>query len=306
MAPAGAADGVAAVKYRVRHLTTYSYTDPVQLSHHAAHLRPREQPGQVIGEVALSIRPEPAVLHDGRVDYFGNPITFFTIQDPHRKLEIEAGFTVGNGMQGMVPEGESPAWDAVGVDFVNYRRSSLEDVLDFVFASPQVPALVEAEEFARPSFAPGRPLVEAVFDLSSRIHADFTFDAAATTVGTPLATVFDKRRGVCQDFAHVGIACLRSMGLAARYVSGYIRTFAPPGKEKLVGADASHAWISVFLPGWGWFGIDPTNGCAAGTDHIVVAWGRDYDDVSPLRGVVLGGGDHQVSVAVDVVEIPAS
>lgn len=292
------------MKFRVRHLTTYTYSESVLLSHHAAHLHPREQPGQAIGEVSLAIRPEPAVLHDGRFDYFGNPITFFTLQDPHTTLEIDAGFTVENGPLPVLPQSGVAAWDALRVDFANYRRTSLEQAMDFVFASPQVPVLAEAGAYAAASFTPGRPLTEAVFDLAGRIHADFTFDAAATDVGTPLAAVFEKRRGVCQDFAHVGIACLRAMGLAARYVSGYIRTIAPPGKEKLVGADASHAWLSVFLPGWGWFDVDPTNNMAAGADHIVVAWGRDYDDVSPLRGVVLGGGVHEVEVAVDVIEAP--
>ena len=136
-----------------------------------------------------------------------------------------------------------------------------------------------------------------------RIHKDFAFDPTATTVGTDIATVFEKRRGVCQDFAHATIACLRAMGLAARYVSGYIRTLPPPGKEKLIGADASHAWASVFLPGWGWLDIDPTNNSVCGEDHVSVAWGRDYDDVSPIRGVVLGGGNHQIDVAVDVFEL---
>ncbi|MBF0332274.1 MAG: transglutaminase family protein [Alphaproteobacteria bacterium] len=280
------------MKFRVRHLTTYRYGEAVQLSHHAAHLRPRPVPGQTVGAVTMAIRPEPAVLHDGRRDYFGNPTTFFTIQEPHRTLEVEASFSVETAPRKPPPQ-VAIAWDAV--------RPAAE-AMDFLFDSPQVPCLAEASDYAAPSFPPGRPLVEAALDLSARIHADFAFDADATTVGTPLATVFEERRGVCQDFAHAGIACLRAMGLAARYVSGYIRTTPPLGQERLVGADASHAWLSVHLPGWGWLDLDPTNDAIAGPEHVVVAWGRDYDDVSPLRGVVLGGGDHKVEVAVDVVE----
>jgi transglutaminase-like putative cysteine protease len=287
------------VKYRVRHLTTYKYTEPVQLSHHAAHLRPRLVNGQAVSDVTLSIRPEPAVLHDGQVDYFGNPTTFFTIQSPHKALVIEAAFTVETSLQPLLRQMDSVAWDAVRLD----GSAAEEQVMDYRFASSQVPLLAEAAQYAAASFPPGRPLVEAVLDLTRRIHADFTFDPKATSVGTPVQVVFEERRGVCQDFAHIGIACLRAMGLAARYVSGYIRTIAPPGQAKMIGADASHAWLAVYVPGWGWLDLDPTNNMAAGPDHITVAWGRDYDDVSPVRGVVLGGGDHEVHVAVDVLEI---
>ncbi|MBI3444528.1 MAG: transglutaminase family protein [Magnetospirillum sp.] len=290
------------MRFRVRHRTTYKYTEPVQLSHHAAHLRPREVDGQQITKVAVTIRPEPAVLHDGGQDYFGNPTTFFTIQAPHSTLEIESTFLVDTNQQPPLPQLAVPAWDSVRLDTWPGGRGLDESVMDYVFASPQVPVLEEAAEFARPSFPPGRPLTEALVDLTRRIFQEFDFDPEATSVGTPLLTVFEERKGVCQDFAHVGIACARAMGLAARYVSGYIRTIAPPGKEKMVGADASHAWLSVYQPGWGWLDLDPTNNMVAGQDHIVVAWGRDYDDVSPIRGVVLGGGDHQVHVAVDVVE----
>lgn len=290
------------MKFQVRHLTTYRYTEPVQLSHHAAHLRPREVDGQQISKVSISIRPEPAVLHDGGRDYFGNPTTFFTIQAPHSTLQIESAFVVETSQQPPLPQIAVPAWDAIRLDSWPGGRGFDESVMDFVFDSPQVPMLAEAADYAAPSFTPGRPLTEAVMDLVARINRDFAFDSEATSVGTPLLSVFEERRGVCQDFAHVGIACVRSMGLAARYVSGYIRTIAPPGREKMVGADASHAWLSVYQPGWGWLDVDPTNNMAAGQDHIAVAWGRDYDDVSPVRGVVLGGGDHQVHVAVDVLE----
>ena len=290
------------MRYRVRHLTTYEYGEAVMLSHHAAHMRPRQVHTQRYDKVRLTIRPSPAVLRDGQLDYFGNPTTFFTIQDSHSKLEIEASFEVVTSPSFGLANLDGPAWESVRADLAQ-GAPQLEEALDFLFPSPLVPMLAAAREYAAPSFAPGRPLAQAVRDLNARIFADFAFDPVATQVGTPLATVFAQRRGVCQDFAHVAIASLRAMGLAARYVSGYIRTVAPPGKEKLIGADASHAWASVFIPGWGWLDIDPTNDTTAGEDHVVVAWGRDYDDVSPIKGVVLGGGEHVVHVAVDVTEL---
>lgn len=291
------------MRYRVRHLTTYEYGEPVMLSHHAAHLRPRQVYNQTYDKVRLTIRPSPAVLRDGQLDYFGNPTTFFTVQDSHSKLEIEACFEVETSVSFGLANLDGPTWESVRDDLARGNQPHLEQAMDFLFPSPQVPLLPEARAYAEPSFTPGRPLAQAVLDLNARIFADFAFDPVATSVGTPLATVFAERRGVCQDFAHAGIACLRAMGLAARYVSGYIRTIAPPGKEKLVGADASHAWLSAFIPGWGWLDLDPTNNTTAGEDHVVVAWGRDYDDVSPIKGVVLGGGEHVVHVAVDVTEL---
>ncbi len=291
------------MKFRVRHLTSYHYGEPVPLSHHAAHLRPRGDTGQRHHSVDVKITPFPAVLRDDATDYFGNPTTFFTIQDPHTTLELESTFEVETHPAPVPPADGGTAWESVRLHLAADSDPAVEPALDFLYASAQVPLLPEARAYAESSFTPGRPLVEAVLDLTRRIHADFKFDPDATSVGIPLAEVFDQRKGVCQDFAHAGIACLRATGLAARYVSGYIRTVAAPGKEKLQGADASHAWLSVFLPGWGWLDVDPTNDKTAGEDHVVVAWGRDYDDVSPIRGVVLGGGEHHVDVAVDVEEI---
>jgi transglutaminase-like putative cysteine protease len=287
------------MRYRVSHRTAYEYSEPVQLSHHAAHLRPRPVNNQVLGEYSLAVGPDPEVIRHDRVDYFGNPVTFFTIQTAHGRLDVESVFEVEVTPQAALPHLDSSAWDQLS----RMQAPPGEQVSDFRYPSPQVPYLAEAVNYATPVFTPGRPLVEAVLDLTARIHADFTFDPSATSVGTPLQAVFHERRGVCQDFAHLAIACLRAKGLAARYVSGYIRTIAPAGQEKLEGADASHAWLSVHVPGWGWLDVDPTNNVVAGTDHVTVAWGRDYDDVSPLRGVVLGGGDHAAHVAVDVVEI---
>ena len=291
------------MKYRVRHVTTYSYSEPVRLSHHAAHLWPRSIASQRHEDPVLKITPEPAVLNEVQLDYFDNPTIYFTIQEPHTTLEIEAGFTVETNGSPPLPHLDGTPWDKVSADLLKGARGQVQGAQDFLYPSPLVPFLAEAKAYALPSFPPGRPLTEAVLDLNHRINQDFTFDSSATLVGTPLATVFEDRRGVCQDFAHAIIACLRAMGLAARYVSGYIRTIAPPGKEKLVGADASHAWASVFVPGSGWLDIDPTNDTLCGEDHVTVAWGRDYDDVSPIRGVVLGGGNHEIQVAVDVIEL---
>ena len=291
------------MKYRVRHLTTYRYSEPVRLSHHAAHLSPRDVPGQKVEQPTLGICPTPAVLGTVQPDYFGNPTVYFTIQDPHSTLAVEAEFIVETSATPSLPHLDVTAWDKVRSELRRANKGVVMGAQDFLYASPLVPILPEALHYATPSFPPGRPLSEAVLELTGRIFKDFAFDASATKVGTSVASVFEDRRGVCQDFAHVTLACIRAMGLAGRYVSGYIRTLPPPGKEKLMGADASHAWASVFIPGWGWLDVDPTNNVICGEDHITVAWGRDYDDVSPIRGVVLGGGNHHIDVSVDVIEI---
>jgi transglutaminase-like putative cysteine protease len=292
------------MKFRVRHLTEYKYSEPVRLSHHAAHLCPRVVPGQNFDRAKLRISPEPAVLGKQQPDYFGNPTVYFTIQDPHSTLAVEAEFHVETSPPPSLPHLDGTAWEKIRAELGRATRGQTLVAQDYVYASPLVPILPEASAYALESFEPGRPLTQAVLELTSRIHKDFSFDTSATKVGTSVATVLEDRRGVCQDFAHVTVACLRSIGLAARYVSGYIRTLPPPGKEKLIGADASHAWASVFVPGWGWLDVDPTNDTVCGEDHITVAWGRDYDDVSPIRGVVLGGGNHRIKVAVDVMELP--
>lgn len=291
------------MRFRVRHLTTYKYSEHVRLSHHAAHLCPREVVGQRVEQSTLKITPDPAVLGNMQADYFGNPTVYFTIQDPHKTLLVEAGFIVETSATPSLPHLDGTAWDKVRSELRRATKGLVLGAQDFLYASPLVPMLPEAFAYASPSFPPGRPLTEAVLELTERINKDFAFDSSATKVGTPVATVFEDQRGVCQDFAHVIIACVRAMGLSARYVSGYIRTLPPPGKEKLIGADASHAWASVFIPGWGWLDVDPTNNTVCGEDHITVAWGRDYDDVSPIRGVVLGGGNHHIDVSVDVFEL---
>jgi transglutaminase-like putative cysteine protease len=287
------------MNYRVTHTTTYSYSEPVALCHNLVHLTPRESPRQARRHSRLTITPEPAVTWDG-ADYFGNPVTFFTIQEPHRQLTVTAVHVTQVSLAGSHDPAVSVPWEQAR----DRLRAEL-DAYQFAFDSVYVKADAGLAEYAAPSFAPGLPLLDAVLDLTRRIHADFRYDPSATTVTTPLRDVLTARRGVCQDFAHLLIGCLRSLELASRYVSGYIRTAAPQGRDRLVGADASHAWVSVFCPGAGWVDVDPTNNLLVSADHVVLGWGRDYDDVSPIKGVILGGGKHTVTVGVDVVPLAA-
>jgi transglutaminase-like putative cysteine protease len=291
------------VIYRVRHRTTYIYEDPVSVSHHLVRLTPRDIPGQLCHETKISILPAPAVT-DTRSDYFGNIQTFFTLQKPHEALIVEASSELEvHGVERM-NFSASPAWETVAESLVNDHSDEGLDAYQFVFGSQRVGASRELADYAREAFPTGRPLLDGVLELMQTIHRDFTFDTKATEVTTPVQAFFQKRRGVCQDFAHLQIACMRSLGLPARYISGYLRTLPPPGKTRLVGADASHAWCSAWSPGIGWVDFDPTNNCVPADGHITVAWGRDYSDVSPIHGVLLGGAKHTLDVGVDVMPVP--
>ncbi len=292
--------------YRVRHLTTYNYLEPVLVAHHLAHLTPRSFAGQTCGRSAIRVTPTPATLDDQGTDYYGNPVTLFTLQDPHKKLTVEAVSRVEVRPRILPAPDETPPWEWVADWLNNARGPEGLEAVEFRFDSPFVRANDVLAAYAAPSFPAGRPILAALTDLTGRIFRDFTYDPSATTVATPLARVLTDRRGVCQDFAHLGIGCLRAMGLSARYVSGYLLTRPPPGQEKLVGSDASHAWLASYIPGFGWVDMDPTNDCLPGMEHITTAWGRDFGDVSPLRGVVLGGGDQSLNVAVDVEPINPS
>jgi len=287
--------------YKIVHRTTYRYRFPVSLGNHVACLKPRTLPNQrLIGNV-LVIQPAPATLTE-RVDYFGNALSFFTVQEPHRELVVETRSEVEREMTR--PDLKSPdaniAWEDVVQLLAAERGHAAVEASQFSYESPRIRIRPEFAAYALESFTPGRPMVEALLDLTARIHADFRFDAKSTNVRTPTEEVFKKRRGVCQDFAHVQIACLRSLSLAARYVSGYLRTYPPPGKPRLIGADASHAWVSAYCPGIGWVDVDPTNNVVPSDGHVTLAWGRDYGDVSPLRGLILGGGAHTLRVGVDM------
>ena len=287
------------MKLQIKHQTLYEYPDSVTTSHHEAHLAPRETEGQHVLRHELSIEPEPQARRR-RFDYFGNRTTHFSLSEPHLALEVVALSIVALSPVRIPPLDGSPPWTIVRERLRADRRRDILDAYAMCFDSPLVSAGPHLADYARPSFADGTPILMAVQDLVKRIHTDFRYDVHATQVSTPVAEVMEARRGVCQDFAHVAIGCLRSLGLAARYVSGYLLTRPPPGRPRLVGADASHAWISVFLPDHGWVDFDPTNNLIPVDEHVTVAFGRDFADVTPIRGVILGGGQHQVSVSVDV------
>jgi transglutaminase-like putative cysteine protease len=290
------------VNYSIRHRTTYDYAEPVTVSHHAARVEPRTSPIQRRAAFDLRIAPSPA-LRKMRTDYFGNRVCFFSIQEIHQCLEITSESVVAVTHVGRPVDLLSPPWEKVAALFSDPVSPEVVEPYQFCFDSPLLANSLELAEYARASFPKDTPLLVGVLDLNRRIFHDFKYDPVATTVTTPLEVVVEKRRGVCQDFAHLAIACLRSLGLAARYVSGYLRTFPVEGKERLVGADASHAWFAVYCPDFGWVDFDPTNNLLPGEDHITVAYGRDYSDVSPLCGIITGGGKHEVTVAVEVVPI---
>jgi transglutaminase-like putative cysteine protease len=293
------------MNYNITHRTIYEYAAPVAVSHHVARLEPRSTLVQTPENFSLKIHPQP-VLRKARSDYFGNQLCFFSVQETHQRLEITASSRVSISTQKPPGPETSPAWEQVAELFRDPVAPEVLDPYQFVFDSPQVRASFELAEYARESFQKDTPLFVGVLDLTRRIFGEFKYDSKATTIATPLEEVLDKRRGVCQDFAHLGIACLRSLGLPARYVSGYLRTHPPEGKDRLVGADASHAWFSVFCPGHGWNDFDPTNNLQVSEEHITVAYGRDFGDVSPVAGILTGGGQHQVKVSVDVKEASAA
>lgn len=288
--------------YRVRHRTIYDYQDPVSVSHHLLRLTPRMLPGQLCRTARISILPSPATTVTN-FDYFGNFQTFFTLQEPHSSLAIEAASELEVYSPGVPDFSASPPWESVVESLVNDHSEEGLDAYQFVFGSQRVSASRELADYARGAFPAGRPLLEATFDLMRKINREFSFDNKATEVTTSVQAFFQKRRGVCQDFAHLQIACLRSLGLPARYISGYIRALPRPGLPRMIGADASHAWCSVWCPAVGWIDFDPTNSCVPTDGHITVAWGRDYSDVSPVHGVLLGGAKHTLDVSVDVAPL---
>ncbi len=288
--------------YRIVHRTSYKYKYPVSVGNHVACLKPRSLPRHRLAESELHIQPKPVMVTE-RVDYFGNHLWFFTIEEPHDVLVVEARSEVIMEQSGAAWPQESQPWEEVARSLPeNYNTAAL-DAYQFKFESPRIRLRPEFASYARQSFTEKRTLHEGLRDLTARIHRDFRFDSKVTNVRTPVEEVFQKRRGVCQDFAHVQIACLRSIKLSARYVSGYLRTYPPPGQPRLVGADASHAWVSVYCPGSGWLDVDPTNDVVPSTGHVTLAWGRDFGDVSPLHGLILGGGFHTLKVAVDLEEV---
>ena len=288
--------------YQVSHETTYHYRDDVSISHNLVHLTARACARQTLLSNELTVSVPPAVTTVG-VDYYGNPFTSFTIQEPHKRLSVRALNLVRVHPTSRPIIAESVPWEQVRDLARTDHSPATLDAYQFTFDSPYVKLDPCLYEYALPSFPAGRPVLEAALDLTHRIYTEFAFDSTATTIATPVTEVLRLKRGVCQDFAHFQIGCLRSLGLPARYVSGYLQTLPPPGQARLIGADASHAWLSAYCPRFGWLDVDPTNDVIPGAKHILVAWGRDYDDVSPVRGVILGGGRHSLRVAVDVVRV---
>ncbi|HXB73257.1 MAG TPA: transglutaminase family protein [Candidatus Acidoferrales bacterium] len=307
---------------RATHTTTYLYSQPVSLCHTDLRLKPRGDGSQRVLEHELCILPAPEETSEYR-DYFGNHVTYFSLQEPHQTLTItaasliekpdsdpfepcltpvweEALYATRNAAASHAATGNAATRNAAASQAVtgnavtgNATAPRLDDY-EFTFESPRITLGPEFRAYALPSFSPGRPLLDATLDLCHRIHAGFKYDRRATTVSTPVTQLLQSRSGVCQDFAHFTIACLRSLGLAARYVSGYLRS------GDLIGGEASHAWVSVFCPSLGWLDLDPTNDQLVNGDHVTLAWGRDYSDVAPVNGVALGGGEHVVNVSVAV------
>jgi transglutaminase-like putative cysteine protease len=284
--------------YRIVHKTTYKYKSPVSFGDHVACLTPRDLPHHRC--IRNEIRITPHAACNQRTDYFGNQLSFFTVQEPHSRLVVEARSEVAIDEHEGLGAVQSLAWEEVAKSLPHDLGLASLEAYQYVFESPRIRPSAEFAAYAAPSFTPKRPFREGLLDLTARIYKDFQFDPKATSVRTTPEEVLRKRRGVCQDFAHLQIACLRSLNLPARYVSGYLRTYPPPGRARLVGADVSHAWVSAYCPGLGWLDVDPTNNIVPTYNHVMLAWGRDYSDVSPLRGLILGGREHTLKVAVDV------
>jgi transglutaminase-like putative cysteine protease len=290
------------MKYRVIHTTKYLGDEPASVAHNEARLRPRSLPWQVCHVHDLQISPVPST-RSHRTDYFGNTVCEFSFNQGYAELEISAVSDVSVSSRTPAADQTSPPWDTVAERLRALVSEADLAAFEFAFDSPRVQTFSGVADYARPSFEAGRPILNALADLMARLHRDLTYDPKATTVTTPVEEVFELRRGVCQDFAHLGIAAVRSMGLSARYVSGYLQTRPPPGKPRLVGSDASHAWLSVYCGPTGWVDLDPTNNLFPEMEHITLGWGRDYGDVPPIRGVFIGGGRNRHTVTVDVSPI---
>jgi transglutaminase-like putative cysteine protease len=288
--------------YDVSHRTTYRYSTPVAQSQHIVHMSPRAVERQRIKGHTLLIEPAPTIRTE-REDYFGNRVVLFDIEQDHTELIVQARSTIGVTAPKKIDRAAAPAWEEIVKRIADPRAGLDLDVARYACASKNTYPTPDIAAYAGPSFKPGRSVLEAAWDLVERIYDDFTFDPTATDVSTPVTQVLQQRRGVCQDFSHLALACLRTMRISARYVSGYILTRPPPGVTRLTGADASHAWISVWSPDFGWVDFDPTNGLMPRDEHITIAYGRDYDDVSPISGILLGGSDHSVHVGVDVAPV---
>ncbi len=287
------------MKYRVRHVTRYDYRTPADLGVHLAHLRPRKLPVQRVLEAEIRAAPVVSWRREGR-DHFGNDVTWLSLDAAHAAFEVTAEATVDVLFPKPPEPGETPAWEAVAQIAADGSAAGWH-AAEFVYDSPLAPTDPDARSYAAASFRAGRPILVSLLELNARIKRDFRFRAGVTTTTTPIRDVLRKREGVCQDFAQMMISMLRCHGVPARYVSGYIRTRPAPGQPRRLGADQSHAWVSAWLgPEHGWVDLDPTNGIVVRDEHVVLGWGRDYSDVTPLRGVILGGGEQTLSVEVQL------
>jgi transglutaminase-like putative cysteine protease len=286
-------------RYALRHATLYRYAAPVDLAAHLLHLTPRALPGQWVERASVEVSPVPQHRVEG-LDHYGNGVTWLSVEAPHAALEVVLEAVVQVGFAAPPWPESTPPWEAV-----RDAAASVTGVeaAEFALPSPLAPADAGAGSYAGPSFPPGRPVLAALLDLNGRIRRDFTFRPGVTTISTPVSQVLAGRAGVCQDFAHLMIAGLRAMGLPARYCSGYVRTRPPPGQKRRQGADQSHAWVGCWLgPGLGWVDLDPTNDLVVRDEHLLLGWGRDFADVSPVKGILLGGGKQTLEVSVDLVE----
>ena len=285
------------MKYRVTHTSHYAYGSPVDLAAHVLHLRPRPLPWQTIISERMVTDPARARRRDG-VDHFGNVVTWLFLDLPHADFTVTAESLVEVAYPPPPAATATIPWEAL-VDAAG--EAGAGSAAEYRFDSPMAAANAAARDYARRSFAAGRPVLEALLDLNTRIYQEFRFRAGVTTLSTPVSQVMKNREGVCQDFSHVMISALRGLGVPARYHSGYIRTRPPPGQIRRQGADQSHAWVGAWLgPEHGWIDLDPTNGIVVHDEHVLIGWGRDYSDVSPVRGVILGGGAHRMTVSVDL------
>lgn len=284
--------------YTLRHETAYVYAHEVDLAAHYLHLMPLELPWQSVLGADIVADPDPRCRREGR-DCFGNRTLTFFVDRPHARFSATLRARVRVGAPPPPAEADTAPWESIAA--LAAGGAAHHEAAEFLYASPMVQPFQGATDYARPDFAPGRPVLSALWALTVRMRREFAFRAGITEIGTPLPEVLRRREGVCQDFSHLMIASLRGLGLPARYASGYLRTRPPPGQPKRRGADQSHAWVSCWLgPAHGWIDLDPTNGLVVADEHVVLAYGRDYGDVSPLAGVILGGGAHSISVAVDL------
>ncbi|CAH8282058.1 transglutaminase-like putative cysteine protease [Mariniflexile fucanivorans] len=292
------------MEFQVIHTTSYEYESGVTFCHNIATLKPKTMLGQTLLDYKLDISPEPAEITE-RTDFFGNTITRFSIQKYHKELKVTAKSRILRDYTLQPDIGTSVTGKTINLEnaLELLKKNTPEhiDAKQFILESIFIAKITpEMKAYAEVSFKPERPVFEAAFDLMTRIFTEFKFDSGFSTIATPLHEVMKEKKGVCQDFAQIAIACVRSIGLPARYVSGYIETLPPPGKEKLVGTDASHAWFSVYIPTFGWIDFDPTNNQIPKNQHITVSWGRDYYDVPPLKGVIYSTGKNKMQVSVDI------